>query len=1109
MAKAQRPKGPRYYDVSEGADQTMQRHRSEAGMEFGKSHSVMGLLPIGAVHATEKPDESRVRSMRQKMRAGHAFPPIIVNDNFGVIDGHHRLEAAEREGHTHIPAVMYGDHDYVYHDMRIPKSVIDSAQSYKQERLATLRKSGDETDATACPEGECCPHCGARLERDQRSGKCNRCGKDWEEMKKGQDGHSYSCALFALPPQIAETIRRFAKAQIPDADLAEDGREENPHITLKYGLHTQDGAEVVAAMKGCGPVRVCFGALETFPGEDYDVVYAPVESAGLMEMNKRISAKLEHTDTHPEYRPHATLAYVKAGQGEKYAGSEVLMDLCTTLRHLEFSNKAKQVTRIPLEDDMKKALTLRLIVPKLLLPCQIPPNAAPTLRFTLGKSTFDESRHPRQPKGTHQGKYRGGEFAPAGGGGAPPTDIRHASLKFELKADVGRLWKMETEKTYSSKNYPVLMVRESIQNAVDAIRRAEASGEIPKGSGRIDIHLNDRTHSISVRDNGIGMSAEDLQSKFLTLGATGKAGDPTQTGGFGMAKAIILGASKTFDWSIQTRDNSLTSAQIGEEVHEEEIKQPFRQGTTITVIDIDNWNHGDRGYYDNGSGTTERLVRETMAASVPEKGDIKFVLDDFGVPPLYKGRRATELSAISGFWGSGNDVSVKAYRRDGPDYSRITVRLNGLFQWAENVGQSNNLKPKDVVIDVTTTNRPADDGYPFTAGRDGFKWGPARDRMNELTNYLNQETQSAAREQKWEDTYVRRPKEAQESRPGVDRDDDVVANIQSAVQKIAERGGPVTREEISTGLGGGPSLGSGGSASLSQGGSHFMGNAGETVGRSHESDEGVVQGALDLLGRLGPILADNPYTTADMPWKVSRNRETFGRKKFDLVENLPLLTAWDAITHLTAKEYGMARIDPANFGSGFVLDPETRAMANSDNYNSQWDQQTQGKYAMLEPNNANAALKRAREKKSTWYMTNYLYALACHEIAHLPDMQGGHNESFTVRREDIALETGHLLPVFNAIVEACFPANRRDIKSAKSGDTAYTGVLDAAKQRAAAYHARQRTLKTVAKEFGVTVDYAKKAIPEWIQKDSDSTEEYRADYMRRRLREKTERLERD
>jgi 2'-5' RNA ligase len=140
-------------------------------------------------------------------------------------------------------------------------------------------------------------------------------------------------------------------ASIPDEELAEDGRETDFHITVKYGLHTQDADEVRQIVEGFGPVRYSLGKSSIFPASKehpFDVVKIDVESEGLHRLNALLSDSLECTDTHPEYHPHVTLAYVKTGEGEKYVGAFDFGGSSNTAWNLVFSDKDGNETEIPL-----------------------------------------------------------------------------------------------------------------------------------------------------------------------------------------------------------------------------------------------------------------------------------------------------------------------------------------------------------------------------------------------------------------------------------------------------------------------------------------------------------------------------------------------------------------------------------------------------------------------------------------------------------------------------------------------------------------------------------------------------------------------------------------
>ncbi|HRE15255.1 MAG TPA: hypothetical protein PLD37_13755, partial [Usitatibacteraceae bacterium] len=79
------------------------------------------------------------------------------------------------------------------------------------------------------------------------------------------------------------------------------------------------------------------------------------------------------------------------------------------------------------------------------------------------------------------------------------------------------------------------------------------------------------------------MDADTILGKFLSLGESGKgqAGDSEEAaGGFGVAKAVILGTSPTFRWELHSRDNLAVSEGPGRDVAIYDA--PFLQGTRIT-----------------------------------------------------------------------------------------------------------------------------------------------------------------------------------------------------------------------------------------------------------------------------------------------------------------------------------------------------------------------------------------------------------------------------------------------------------------------------------------------------------------------------------------------
>jgi hypothetical protein len=301
------------------------------------------------------------------------------------------------------------------------------------------------------------------------------------------------------------------------------------------------------------------------------------------------------------------------------------------------------------------------------------------------------------------------------------AEIREAmtsKLAGRPSANVGTLWLLLTRSVYRSGDLPWLATREAAQNGLDAARAAIRARQIKAGEGRFEVTWDAAEGSLTWTDNGIGMSAEDIIGKFLAIGESGKrdADDSGQAaGGFGVAKAVILGVSRSFRWRMHTRDNLAIADGIDRDV--QVYDAPARQGTSLTVFDIDPelvryWDRARGVYVD-----IEDRLRELLAAN--DLPGFTFVFNGEEVRPMFS-RRCGSRVAVDGSWGEGTTAAVKAYRRPPGDRGGAWyLRLNGLFQ-VKFPAQRGNLKA-DVVIDLTTTVRPGQRGYPFNAARDSLQ----------------------------------------------------------------------------------------------------------------------------------------------------------------------------------------------------------------------------------------------------------------------------------------------------------------------------------------------------------------------------------------------------
>lgn len=158
--------------------------------------------------------------------------------------------------------------------------------------------------------------------------------------------YDYSSCHIDVPSPLAEEIIEWGRTNVSDDDIyvtQKDptfGREDEIHVTILYGLHTDDAELVREILKDQGPVKVTLGKVDVFTNPyKFDVVMIDVYSEDLSRLNSLLQKKLKFTNKYPVYNPHVTISYVKKGKGWKHAQTAIWDGRAFVCDYAVFSSK--------------------------------------------------------------------------------------------------------------------------------------------------------------------------------------------------------------------------------------------------------------------------------------------------------------------------------------------------------------------------------------------------------------------------------------------------------------------------------------------------------------------------------------------------------------------------------------------------------------------------------------------------------------------------------------------------------------------------------------------------------------------------------------------------
>lgn len=159
--------------------------------------------------------------------------------------------------------------------------------------------------------------------------------------------HDFASTQVNIDPN-SEMGRQHAEAvaAMPDEHIGPNGKEDTPHVTVRYGLK-DDSPEAIAKIKEAAskiaPFEATVGNTGSFPATkegDRPIIAQIEKSPELNALRSAVEGAGDFKpDDHGEYKPHVTLGYVKPEHVAEYEGGSHLEGRKVPVDHVVVSKK--------------------------------------------------------------------------------------------------------------------------------------------------------------------------------------------------------------------------------------------------------------------------------------------------------------------------------------------------------------------------------------------------------------------------------------------------------------------------------------------------------------------------------------------------------------------------------------------------------------------------------------------------------------------------------------------------------------------------------------------------------------------------------------------------
>ena len=216
---------------------------------------------------------------------------------------------------------------------------------------------------------------------------------------------------------------------------------------------------------------------------------------------------------------------------------------------------------------------------------------------------------------------------------------------------------------------PYAFIRENVQNAIDAVRIQSFRDVNEETDEQYFVHVTIEGTTITVRDNGNGMTESDLQNYYWTIGASGKRGKEAVNAGcvgmFGIGGFANFGVCTMLEVTSQTANTSIGTRT---RLSEQDIKAA---GSAIPSVQVEKSHAaGPRGTLVVG------YLRET-----PNIDQLKIYLKDFVRYVPIEVRFNNDLLSQQKFYDVHDRDNLTPVRKENLTWHNGNIALTGrLFE---------------------------------------------------------------------------------------------------------------------------------------------------------------------------------------------------------------------------------------------------------------------------------------------------------------------------------------------------------------------------------------------------------------------------------------------